>query len=494
MATPPNPSGGADADAASAAPPPNPGGAGPDAASAAPPPHPAPIGSRLRRALSTPTWILYDFSDTIFSASILTFFFPLWVTDDMGGSDAVFAFALAGSALIVALTSPMFGALSDTLNRRVPLLAVSVLLCAACTGMIGMFGGLSAGVALFFLANFLYQTGLIFYNSLILNVSSESSRGIVSGIGVGAGYIGLFVAFMLLGPQVEANGNQCEFLPIERGNQCAFLPTALMYVLFAAPLLLIVRDVGQRHRIDWRLLGDSYAQLYATFRNARLHKNLFRFIIGRFLYMEAINTVSSFYVIYLVAVSDDFTSDSARDMVVRVIMVAVVSSIVAGFLTSRFGAKRVLTVALAGWAFVVVAASLATDLWMFWAIAVLTGMCWGAPQIADRVMLTKLAPPSQIGEFFGLFQMSGRLSAVLGPALWGLTTTALMSLDEWRYRIAMLIIALFLIAGLYLLLGVREKREPPDEPVGGGAADGGAASGGMDDMDALPGPSGNAAR
>ena len=483
MATLPNPSGGANADAASAAPPPNPGGAGPDAESDAPPPHPAPLGSRLRRALSTPTWILYDFSDTIFSASILTFFFPLWVTDDMGGSDAVFAFALAGSALIVALTSPMFGALSDTLNRRVPLLAVSVLLCAACTGMIGMFGGLSAGVALFFLANFLYQTGLIFYNSLILNVSSESSRGIVSGIGVGAGYIGLFVAFLLLGPQVEANG-----------NQWAFLPTALMYVLFAAPLLLIVRDVGSRHRIDWRLLGDSYAQLYATFRNARLHKNLFRFIIGRFLYMEAINTVSSFYVIYLVAVSDDFTSASARDMVVRVIMVAVVSSIVAGFLTSRFGAKRVLTIALAGWAFVVVAASLATDLWMFWVIAVLTGMCWGAPQIADRVMLTKLAPPSQIGEFFGLFQMSGRLSAVLGPALWGLTTTALMSLGEWRYRIAMLIIALFLIGGLYLLLGVREKREPPDDLPSDDPADGGAADVGTADMDALPGPSGNAAR
>ena len=121
----------------------------------------------LRDKLSTPSWILYDFSDTIFSASILTFFFPLWVTQDAGGTDALFAFALSLSALLVAITAPLSGALSDRMNRRVPMLAVCVLLCALCTGLIGAFGGLSAGLTLFFFANFLYQTGLVFYNSLI---------------------------------------------------------------------------------------------------------------------------------------------------------------------------------------------------------------------------------------------------------------------------------------------------------------------------------------
>ena len=404
----------------------------------------------LRDKLSTPSWILYDFSDTIFSASILTFFFPLWVTQDAGGTDALFAFALSLSALLVAITAPLSGALSDRMNRRVPMLAVCVLLCALCTGLIGAFGGLSAGLTLFFFANFLYQTGLVFYNSLIRNVSSESGRGIVSGIGVGAGYVGLFVSFQLLGPSVE-----------EHGNQWAFLPTAGLYVLFALPLLLIVKDVGSRRRITRSLVGESYKQLYATFRNARHHKNLFRFIGARFLYMEAINTVSSFYVIYLVSVNA-FTEDEARDMVVRLLMVAVVSSIIAGFLVSRYGSKKVLTVALVGWTTVVVAAALVNATWMFWVVGAVTGCFWGAPQIADRVMLTKLAPEGQLGEFFGLFQMSGRLSAVIGPALWGLTTTALIGLGEWRYRVAMLLVSLFLIGGFALLLAVREERDPPD--------------------------------
>ena len=385
----------------------------------------------LRDKLSTPSWILYDFSDTIFSASILTFFFPLWVTQDAGGTDALFAFALSLSALLVAITAPLSGALSDRMNRRVPMLAVCVLLCALCTGLIGAFGGLSAGLTLFFFANFLYQTGLVFYNSLIRNVSSESGRGIVSGIGVGAGYVGLFVSFILLGPIVE-----------EHGNRWAFIPTAALYVLFALPLLIIVKDVGRRRSITVSLIGESYRQLFTTLRNARRHKNLFRFIAARFLYMEAINTVSSFYVIYLVSVNA-FTEDEARDMVVRLLMVAVVSSIIAGFLVSRYGSKKVLTVALVGWTTVVVAAALVNATWMFWVVGAVTGCFWGAPQIADRVMLTKLAPEGQLGEFFGLFQMSGRLSAVIGPALWGLTTTVLIGLGEWRYRVAMLLVSLF---------------------------------------------------
>ena len=404
----------------------------------------------LRDKLSTPSWILYDFSDTIFSASILTFFFPLWVTQDAGGTDALFAFALSLSALLVAITAPLSGALSDRMNRRVPMLAVCVLLCALCTGLIGAFGGLSVGIALFFFANFLYQTGLVFYNSLIRNVSSESGRGIVSGIGVGAGYVGLFVSFILLGPIVE-----------EHGNRWAFIPTAALYVLFALPLLIIVKDVGRRRSITVSLIGESYKQLFTTLRNARRHKNLFRFIAARFLYMEAINTVSSFYVIYLVSVNA-FTEDEARDMVVRLLMVAVVSSIIAGFLVSRYGSKKVLTVALVGWTTVVVAAALVNATWMFWVVGAVTGCFWGAPQIADRVMLTKLAPEGQLGEFFGLFQMSGRLSAVIGPALWGLTTTVLIGLGEWRYRVAMLLVSLFLIGGFALLLAVREERDPPD--------------------------------
>lgn len=421
-----------------------------------------------RKSLSVSAWALYDFSDTIFSASMLTFFFPLWVADDMkdaGGSSAVFALALSLSALTVALTAPMMGTISDRLNRRVPMLAVCLLSCASLTAMIGIFGGLTTGLALFFIANYLYQTGLIFYNSLIMNVSSESSRGVISGIGIGAGYIGLFVAFLLFEPQVD-----------KYGNQWAFLPTAGMYVLFALPLLLIVKEGGAMHRIDRSLIVESYRQLYATFQRARKHVNLFRLIAARFIYMEAVNTASSFYVLYLVEIGVA-TASEAVGFVTTLLLVAVVASFVVGFLVSRFGPKRVLMVGIAGWTVVVLGVSLVvgvvftdTDLTIFglslpatlWAVGLLGGTFWAAPPISDRVLLTKLAPDGQVGEFFGLFQMSGRLSAALGPALWWLTTTTLVALGDVRFRIAMLLLSVFLVVGFAVLFWVREQREESD--------------------------------
>ena len=422
----------------------------------------------LRDKLSMPAWSLYDFSDTIFSASILTFFFPLWVAEDMkdaGGSSAVFAIALSLSALTVALTAPAMGTISDRLNRRIPLLAVCLLSCASLTAVIGLFGGLTTGLALFFIANYLYQTGLVFYNSLLVNVSSESSRGVVSGIGIGAGYIGLFVAFLLLGPQVE-----------KYGNQWAFMPTAGMYVLFALPLLLIVKESGSMHRLNRALIVESYQQLYSTFQRARNHVNLFRFIAARFVYMEAVNTVSSFYVLYLVEIGVATAGEAVR-FITMLLLVAVAASFVVGFLVSRFGPKRVLIGGLAGWTAAVLGVSLVvgvlySDMYLtilglsmpltLWVVGLIAGVVWASPQIADRVLLTKLAPDGQVGEFFGLFQMSGRLSAAIGPALWWLTTTALLSMGAMRFRVAMSLLAVFLVVGLALLFWVREQREESD--------------------------------
>ena len=406
--------------------------------------------SKPRRLLSTGSWALYDFSDTIFSASILTFYFPLWVTEDKGGTDTHLGIALSASMLIVALTGPFLGTLSDRLNRRVPLLAMSVVTCAVFTALIGTVGGLTTGLLFFIAANFMYQTGLIFYNSLIINVSSESGRGIVSGIGIGAGYIGLIAAFLIMRPLVDAEG-----------NQAAFLPTAGLFILFALPLILIVRDPGKRGNIDKTLVQTSYKQLYETFHRARQHVNLFRFLIGRFMYMEAINTVTSFFVLYLINVGE-FEDTEAQNMIIAVVLIAIFASWATGFLVSKFGPKPVLLVALTGWTLLAITATIVDTKWMFWAIAIAMGFFWAAPQISDRVLLTYLSPNGQIGEFFGLFQMSGRLSAVIGPALWGLTIWALSETGELAYRVALATLAVFLVAGLLVLRGVKVERESSD--------------------------------
>ena len=403
----------------------------------------------LRNRLATPSWILYDFSDTIFSFSILTFYFPLWVTEDAGGRDAMFTAMLSFSSLLVALSAPMFGTISDRMGRRIPPLAVCIVVCVLSTALIGSFGGLSAGLMLFVLANFLYQTGLIFYNSLIINVSSETNRGIVSGIGVGAGYIGLIAAFLVMRPIIDRHG-----------GEWAFILTASLYLLFALPMLLLVKEAGVSRRVNAALIEDSYTQLYRTFQRARRHANLFRFIFCRLAYMEAVNTVSSVYVLYLINVGD-FTREQAQNMIFVTLFVATLASFTIGFLVSKTSPKRVLMVGLAGWTAVLVVGSLVSVQWMFWVIALVMGLFWAAPQISDRVLLTRLAPEGQVGEFFGLFQVTGRLSSVLGPALWTLTLYLFQDFGSGRYRISLLMMSAFLIVGFVVMFWVRERREPP---------------------------------
>ena len=423
----------------------------PNSSDGAPHIQPPPPKRGLRERLSTPSWVLYDFSDTIFSFSILTFYFPLWVTrEDIGGTDALFTGVLALSSFVVAISAPMFGTISDRMGRRIPPLAVCILTCVLCTAMIGSFGGLSVGLVLFVAANFLYQTGLIFYNSLIVNVSSESNRGVISGVGVGAGYIGLIVAFVVMRPIVNTYG-----------DEWAFILTASLYMLFSLPLLILIRESGISRRVDAHLVRDSYTQLYRTFQRAQKHANMFRFILCRLAYMEAVNTIASIYVLYLINVGD-FTREQAQNMIFITLFIATVSSIFAGFLVSRTSPKKVLTAGIGGWTVVLIVASFVNVQWMFWAIALVMGVFWAVPQIADRVLLTRLAPEGQVGEFFGLFAVTGRLSSVIGPALWTLTLSLFAGYGTGAYRISLLVMGVFLIVGLLLLLWVREEREESD--------------------------------
>lgn len=395
-------------------------------------------------------WELYDLSDTVFSGAVLTFYFPLWLTIDIGHSHELFALALSASMILVVATAPLFGSVSDQLHRKLPLLAIAVVLCGICTALIGVFGGIVLGIALFMLANFMYQTGIIFHNSLIFDVSDKKNRGIVSGIGVSSGFVGLLVVFVALEPVIETYGTRTVFIPI-----------AALYMLSALPLLLTIREGGSRHLVDLSLIRDSYRELYETFHRARKHGNFFRFITSRFLYTEAINTVALFLVIYTIEVGG-VTEHDTRWMIIASVVAGAVSAFITGIVVSRTNPKIVLMVGLVGWLVIVAAATLATESWMFWLIVPATGVLWAPPQISDRVLLTELAPRGQEGEFFGLFQIAGRRAALIGPAIWLTVSWALHDTGEMRFRIAVLIVGLMLIPGILLLAGVRERREESD--------------------------------
>ncbi len=411
-----------------------------------PPPGSFPATShKVRNLLSVPvlSWAFYDFANTIWAFSILSLYFALWVTQDNGAPQAYFFRTLSFSMLVVAVTCPMLGAVSDRFGRRIPFLAGLVLVCVVCTGLMGRVGGLTAALVLFAIANFAYQSGNVFYDSLLATVSREDNRGRVSGLGVALGYVGSISGILMIGP-IES----------QWGRGATFLPTGVLFLLFALPCFLMVKEPSTGVPWSFHLIRDGYTQLFHTLRQFRRHANLLRFVGARFLYVDAINTMLIVMAIYVTEVLG-FNSSQLRLLFITSTTFAIVGSLLYGRLADRIGPKRTLTIVLIQWMVVFVAASATFSGPLFFFIGALAGIALGGTWTADRAFLTRLAPPEQMGEFFGLYQLAGRFAAVIGPLLWSFTVDGLEDLGDLRFRIAILVLLVNVVLGFLVLMTVR---------------------------------------
>lgn len=405
-----------------------------------------PTATRASR-LAVFSWALYDFANTIFSLNIISLYFALWVTVDHGAEDILYSIAFSGSMLFNALTAPVLGATSDRWGRRLPFLFFFTLICVVFTALIGRAGGLSGGLVVFAVANYAFQAGLIYYDALLATVSDEKTRGRVSGLGVAMGYVGAILGILMVKPFVDQGG---------RGS--AFLPTAVLFLLFALPCFLFVREgKGNTSPWRWQHLREGYSQLLTTWQNARQYSNLLRFIAARLLYVDAVNTVIAFMSVYATKVIG-FSDSQVQRLLITSTTCAVVGSFGYGFLVERLGPKKTLSVVLVQWVVVFSVAAASFHQGVFYAIGALAGLSLGATWTCDRVFLTRLAPPEYLGQFFGLYALTGRLAAVVGPMIWGGTIWALADWGLARYRVGILALLLLLLAGLIVLQAVQEKK------------------------------------
>ena len=169
------------------------------------------------------SWSLYDLANTIFSMNIVSFYLSLWVID-MGGTDATWGYANSLTMALVFVSAPILGALSDQAGRRLPFLLMCTMGCVVCTAALGL-GGLWITLGVFVIANYLFQAGLIFYDTTLSIVSTKRTRGVIGGFGIGVGYFGSFLGI--------ATG----LLLLDRiGHIGIFRVTALIFAIFAVPI------------------------------------------------------------------------------------------------------------------------------------------------------------------------------------------------------------------------------------------------------------------
>ena len=238
-----------------------------------------------------------------------------------------------------------------------------------------------------------------------------------AGIGVGIGYFGSFVAIGL------------GFLTSD--TLWRFTWVAISFLVFALPCFLFVRERGNpapRQVFSWRVIRESTSQTLATLRSSREFPGLARFLLGRIFYTDAINTVIAFMGLYVVnvAVASGRDEATAKSLVMFVMAPAIAFAVVGGFIwghwVDRIGPRRTLDRVLWLW---VATFLLAAAVGLFnlpiaalYVVGVMAGVALGGVWSADRPLMLRLTPPDRIGEFYGLYGMVGRFSAIAGPFIW----------------------------------------------------------------------------
>lgn len=382
----------------------------------------APDTPQRSRILSVPvlSWAVYDLANTMFSMNIVSFFFGIWVVNVLGATDSAYGYAAALSYAIIFVLSPFLGALTDQASRRMPFLIISTLVCVAFTFMLGI-GSIGTALAFFIVANIAYQSGLQFYDALLPEVSTEENRGRVGGLGIGLGYagslIGLLTARWLLG-DVDA-------LPVDQQSDryaLVFRVTAIMFLFFAIPCFLFVRErVRAGRRFSLASFGAARRQVNETVRSVKSFPGLGRFLIGRVFYTDAVNTVIAFMGLYVTNEVGLSTGQATLVMIIATSF-AIPGGYIWGRVVDQIGPARTLHMVLFLWMFVFSLAAAVGFFHLpaafFWPVPVLAGIALGGTWAADRPFMLRLTPPDRIGEFYGLYNMVGRFSAVTGPVTW----------------------------------------------------------------------------
>jgi UMF1 family MFS transporter len=424
------------------------------------------------RAIVPLSWALYDFANTIFSFAVVSGAIGIWLTEpaQFGERDGnvLLSVSILASVGLNAIVSPILGAISDRGGRRLPYLLFFTALCVIPTAFIGSTGAV-IGLILFIVANFAYQAALIYYDATLRLVSYPATRGTLSGIGVAIGYMGtIFVGLSIFALE----------LLFEMPVGLRFVLAASLYGLFAIPIFLVVREAPPERplRMTPREIVASFTQVRTTIGHARAIPGLGRFLLGRFFYSDAVNTV--IVVMSVVAKEAKGLSPTYTNLLLlSLTVVAVIASFGWGRLVDWVGPKRTLVTVLVSWAvgLTLGAVSLgiegAIGLVLFAIAGAILGSGLGGVQVADRVLMMRLSPPAQLGEFFGLYGLVGKGSQVIGQILYGATIALfLVEGENGAYQLAVLSLLATMLVGLWLLRGVSDRWEGSGEVADDGTA------------------------
>jgi MFS transporter, UMF1 family len=372
-------------------------------------------------------WALYDWANSAFATTVMAGFFPVffslyWSTGvDSTATTARLGYANAVAGIVLALLAPVLGAIGDRGGRRKQFLFAWTLLGVGATGALYFVGKGEWGTAAlcFVLASMGFNGGIVFNDSLLLDVAKPGEYDRVSAFGYSLGYLGggLLLAINL------AMFSKPAWFGLRDGAhavQASFMTVAVWWFVFTLPLMFRVREQHQGPPLPFFAAAQiGFRELAATLAHIRQYRTIAMFLVAYWFYIDGVNTIIKMAVNYGMALHLDAGKLLLALLVTQ--LVGFPAALLFGWLGDRIGARRGILIGIAVYAAITIYAYFLDTEAEFFALAVTVGLVQGGVQSLSRSLFGRLVPEGKNAEFFGFYNMMGKFAAFLGPFLMGVT-------------------------------------------------------------------------
>jgi len=388
------------------------------------------------------SWLFFDLANTVYAFVIPGLYFSVWLVSEQGWTDQSLGFATSGAMVIVAILGPWVGARSDGSQGKKPMLLITTLICIVATFLLGTFD-VNISVLFFIVSLIGFNLGSVVYDALLVSVSTPTNRGRISGLGVAFGYVGSLLGF---GVATLLQNFGYSYVEI-------FRSVAVMFLIFSLPAFIFIKEKKVSNEKSTIKITESISLVIKSWKHSIQYPGLTRFLVGRFFYADAINTlISGLLAVYLVEEVGLSPTDS-QNLLGLAIIISIIGGYVFGKAADKYGPRKLTLISLVCWMLSLSVAIIATEfdqLWLIYVTGVLGGFNIGGIFAVDRVFMTRLSPEKHLGEFYGLYSTVGRFATIIGPLLWGLIVNTLgLGRNAALFSlIILLLISFFIIKGV----------------------------------------------
>lgn len=368
------------------------------------------------------SWIFYDWANSAFSAIVAAIILPVFFKSmaESSGVSAVDATAYWGYAtslgtLICAVLAPFLGTLGDFRGMKKKLFTAFMLLGVVSTFLLALTNSWQGLLLFYVLGTLGFSGSCIYYDSFLLDVTDVSRMDRVSSVGYGLGYIGGSTIPLVISLVLIQFGSGFG-VPTMLATKFSFILTAVWWLVFTIPML---RHVQQKHAIepDRDMFAHTLRNMKDTLSMIVKNRSILFFVIAYFFYIDGVGTI-----IHMATVFGSSCGLDSMDLMVVLLVVQIVAfpfAILYGRLADKFGSRRMILFGIATYIVVCMLGFNLKEMKDFLLLAVLVGTAQGGIQALSRSFYGKLVPAEHASEYFGFFDVFGKFSAVIGPALFG---------------------------------------------------------------------------